>query len=803
MGLPRLWLRVACAVLVLSCLALGQIQQTRPKAKQSAPKVKQPAPDAVPQVSEPAPPPSPIEAIRTNNIGAALMDRHEFSEALGKFQTACVMNPESETACLNGGIAVLNMLRYDDAQRLLGTYSERHPENPRVWFNLALLERGEGNVGPALDDLQKVLALDPDDPDTQFFIGFLQAEQGHDQQAVAAFQRCLELDPLHVSAEYALSESLGHLGNAYDSQAHLERYHRLTALGLGKPVRFIYGEQGKYSRTEEMAIPAEVVLPAAPVRWVDVTAVAGIATGRRFATPPPHLASPRGPARAARRGHQPVPATPPQSGDAELSAPSLVGFLGGGACVFDYDGDGRPDIFLVNGDDKGHAALFRNMGNGKFANITKQAGIDFQSEGTGCAVGDYDNDGHPDLAVSSGDGITLFHNEGQGTFKDVTDAAGVHMEGLALGLTFIDYDQDGDLDLYVTRFGDFPLGNPSEPFSFPADAPGEGNVLWRSKGDGTFEDATKQMELAGTAPSVGAIGTHLRNNSIDVVLTGWQKSPSVLLNTREGAFRSASPWAAEMPGPTAGVVAFDFDQDGMMDLAFTHWAPPGLSLWRNVRGKSFERVDLPSSEWMRGFGLAAFDYDSDGLVDLVAVGETFAGEGRIELLRNEGSAGFRDVTRETGLDKIALHNPRSVIAFDFDGTGTPGLLITQSGGPPVLLKQIPLAHAPSSTRADRNNWLALAVAGDQDNRMAIGARVDIFSGARKQSWEVSGASGYLGQGPPEILAGLGTENLADVVRILWPKGPLQDEFQLPGDQRRTIGEAEPPAPAEPAAPDKK
>src|ERR1700722_19578681 len=164
MEFPRIWLRAACAVLILSCLALGQIQQTRPKAKQSGPRAKQPAPDAAPQASEPAPPSSPIEAIRTNNIGAALMDRHEFSQALGKFQTACVMNPESETACLNGGIAVLNMLRYDDAQRLLGTYSERHPENPRVWFNLALLERAKGNVGPALDDLQKVVAIDPDDP---------------------------------------------------------------------------------------------------------------------------------------------------------------------------------------------------------------------------------------------------------------------------------------------------------------------------------------------------------------------------------------------------------------------------------------------------------------------------------------------------------------------------------------------------------------------------------------------------------------------------------------------------------------
>jgi hypothetical protein len=247
-----------------------------------------------------------------------------------------------------------------------------------------------------------------------------------------------------------------------------------------------------------------------------------------------------------------------------------------------------------------------------------------------------------------------------------------------------------------------------------------------------------------------------------------------------------------MPGPTAGVVAFDFDQDGTMDLAFTHWSAPGLSLWRNVEGKSFERVDLPSLEWMRGWGLAAFDYDNDGLVDLVAVGDTFSGEGRIALLRNEGVAGFRDVTQETGLDKIALHNPRSVIAFDFDGSGTPGLLITQSGGPPRLLKEVPAGLIPpKGPAAVKNNWLALTEEGDPDNRMALGARIDIFSGARKQSREVSGASGYLGQGPPDVLVGLGTENLADVVRVRWPSGLLQDELQVPGDQRKKILESEP------------
>ena len=189
---------------------------------------------------------------------------------------------------------------------------------------------------------------------------------------------------------------------------------------------------------------------------------------------------------------------------------------------------------------------------------------------------------------------------------------------------------------------------------------------------------------------------------------------------------------------------------------------------------------------MRAWGIAAFDYDNDGWIDLVAVGETFAGKGQIVLLRNEGVGAdgnihFRDVTHETGLDKIALHNPRSVIAFDPDGDGSADLLITQNGLAPVLLKNV---------GGSENNWLQLALSGDPDNRTGIGARVEILSGARKQFLEVPGASGYLGQGPAEIFTGLGDEeDAADVLRLAWPTGVQQNVMQLPGNQRTVIEES--------------
>jgi hypothetical protein len=569
----------------------------------------------------------------------------------------------------------------------------------------------------------------------------------------------VKLDPFHASAELGLAEVAQHTGDTAAALAHLNRFRHITSDNLGEPISVAYGQQGKYSRAQELPQEPERVFPALPVKFVDVTVASGLPST-------PFAASRTGRTRTKK----------------ESSASPLASFLGSGTCVFDYDGDGKPDIFLVNADGSGNGMLYRNTGEGKFVNETKEAKLEFHGEGTGCAIGDYDNDGYPDLVVSSGGGVTLYHNEGNGAFKDVTNAAGIHVDGVVLGVTFVDYDQDGNLDLYVTRFEDFPMRNSGEPFSFPEGTSAPGNILFRNKGNGTFVDWTKETGLRGASPSIGAIESDINNDGAgDIVISGWQRSPMLFVNQREGAFRGESPWAAPMPGPAAGIAAADFDRDGWMDLAFTHWAPPGLSLWRNVSGRSFQPVRLPDPGWMRGWGLAPLDYDNDGWIDLVAVGENFAGEGGIALLRNEGSQGFRNVTQETGLDRITLRNPRSVIAFDFDGDGSTDLLITQNNLPPKLLKNVGAA---------KNGWLQIAFKGD-DSKTGIGVKVEIFAGSERQKWEVPGGSGYLGQGPQEISMGLGSQRGADVVRVVWPSGMVQDELQVIGGKRDLIMEVDP------------
>jgi len=707
---------------------------------------------------------------RDNNFGVALMNRQQFEAALGKFQRACILDPQTDVGCVNAGIALLNMQRFEDARRILEKSAERDPQNPRVWFNLGLLEKATDHPGAAIEDFQKAGTLDPADADSQYFAGLLYSQQQQYEKAIESFKAALKLNPFHVSAEFGLAQALQRTGDTQSAKKHLERFQHLGAEKLGKPISFIYGEQGKYSLARMMPPAPEAVPPVVPVHFVNVTSLSGLS-----AEPSAHVLS-----AGARSKAQPRHVTPATSAAHESGARSLASFLGSGACIFDFDGDGMQDIFLVNSDGKGNAALYHNLGKGKFVNVTKAAGLEMHGEGAGCAVGDYDNDGRADLAVSFLGRVALYHNEGKGKFKDVTADAGIHVDGLPLGMTFIDYDHDGDLDLYVTRFNDFPIDVPSQPFTFPPGTKPAGNILWRNNGNGTFTDWTTESGLRGSAPSVGAIGSDFDNDrAIDFVVTGWEDSPTVFVNQREGAFRAVHPWIAPMPNPTAGVVALDFNKDGWMDLAFTHWGPVGVSLWRNVAGKAFERVPLPDPGWMRGWGIAALDYDNDGWVDLVAVGENFSGEGRILLLRNEGPAGFRDVTHETGLDKIVLHDPRGVIPIDAAGDGSPGLLITQNGLPPLLLQNV---------GGNRYNWLRLDFKGEHDNKSGIGTKVEMFAGALEQKWEVAGASGYLGQGSTEILAGLGVEREAEIVRLLWPTGVLQDEMEIQAHKAELVTE---------------
>ncbi|MGH9704541.1 MAG: FG-GAP-like repeat-containing protein, partial [Candidatus Acidiferrales bacterium] len=688
----------------------------------------------------------PEQALRLNRLGVAALNRQQMQQALKDFEQAAALDPQLFAAHLNQGIALLNLQRYEPAEKILLEAARSDPKSARAWFNLGLLYKSTNEAEKSIDSFERAAAIDPADPETHYFLGLLHAQLHQYEPAIAEYQRALALNPFHVSAEFGLAQAYQRFGNPGEAKSHLARFQHLTQDKLGAPISLVYGEQGKYSLAEQTAPALAPVPPRIPVRFELATEKSGL----------------------------------PARWPAAVAAPKTSAeFLGSGACVFDYDGDGKPDLFLANADGSGAGALFHNLGNGRFENVTRASGLAVSPHPVSCAAGDFDNDGHTDLAISFNGGVRLFHNEGNGSFTDATGSAGISMDGLVTGLTWVDYDHDGDLDLYAARFADFPLED-LHNFVPPPGSPITTNLLWRNNGNKTFTDWTAQTGLGNFPNTLGALASDANNDrAVDLILTGWHKSIPLLLNPREGEFKFTEPFASPVaPPPAVGAVALDFNKDGWMDYAFTHFGNPALTLWRNIDGTNFEPVPLPKLDWTRAWGVAAFDYDNDGWIDLVAVGENSQG-GQIVLLRNEGPKGFRDVTREAGLDQLHLLNPRSILAADFNGDGASDLLITQNGAAPILLL---------NKGGNRNHWIQFALKGANDNKNGFGAKVELFAGALYQKWEVVSSSGYLGQSSAQITAGLGAAREADVLRMLWPTGVLQDEVELAAGRIHNIKE---------------
>ena len=688
-----------------------------------------------------------LEAARLNNVGEAYMNQQLFEKALKAFTDAAALDPKLLVAGTNEGIALFNLGRVEPAKKLLEDLAKSNPNDPHVWYNLGLLYKNNSDSQGAVDAFKRVTEIDANDPDTWYFFGTAYSQMKQFPQAIEAFQHALKLNPLHASAEFGLSRAYQQSGDSPTARQHLQRFQYITQNKLGAAITLAYGEQGKYSTVESSPSVVEKVPPAIAVKFVDVTKEAGLA------------------------------------GIASTTSADLASFLAPGACFLDFDGDGSIDLFVASNGPQGGMGLYRNRGNGKFEEVTEKAGLDPKQRAVGCMAGDYDNDGATDLALSFDGRVAVLHNEKNGTFKDITNAIGIKSDGLNLGLTFIDYDHDGDLDLYVARYEEAGQYDPRLLHAFNAGIKPEGHsAIWRNNGNGTFTDVTDSLGVQGTTPSIAAVGTDYNNDrAIDLLSTGWNwgKSPTVFENPREGMFAVRRPFPESTNAASVGTAVLDFNHDDWMDVVFSHWGVPAITLWKNIEGKRFEPVILPTTSWIRAWGVAAFDYDDDGWVDLVAVGETVGetkdGKGEVRLFRNLGPDGWKDVTTDVGLDKIQFKEPRAIITGDYDGDGATDLLITQNNGPAVLLR---------NDGGNKNNWLKLDLKGLGDNKSAIGTKVEVFSGANRQKFEIAGSNGYLGQNSLELTIGLGPAKQADVVRMLWPTGVLQDEIEVPANKKQ-------------------
>jgi tetratricopeptide (TPR) repeat protein len=678
-----------------------------------------------------APEKNPSEAARLNNLGCAYMNQQLFEKALKYFEDAGGADPNLHVAKINQGIALLSLARVDPAKKILDEAAKEDPKDPHVWYALGMLEKNSSDPQAAVDDFKRVIGIDDSDADTWYFLGTAYSQLKQFPQAIDAFEHALKLNPLHASAQFGLSRAYQQSGDTAHAREHLARFQYVTQNKLGSAMSLAYGEQGKYSLAEESQAATIKIPQQIPVNFVEVTKEAGL-TGKVSSSTPPDPAYSLGP----------------------------------GACFLDYDNDGKIDLFLANNGSQAGMSLYQNLGNGKFEDVTKQAGLDPTAYAFSCATGDYDNDGFVDIAVSLSDGVRLLHREKNGRFTDATKAAGITAGNRDAGIAFVDYDHDGDVDLYITRTtvmqGDVGLFH---------------SAMWRNNANGTFTEVTDTTGFDKGVHVANAVGTDYNNDrAVDLVTSG--DVATIFANPREGKFKKLDHWTdpTTVVGNTTGIAVLDFDHDGWMDFAFTHssWTP-AITLWRNNHGKSFEQIKLPETNWARAYGVAGLDYDNDGWVDLLAVGETKDGKGEIKLFRNLGPDGWKDVSADVGLDKIQLKDPRAIITGDYDNDGATDLLITQNHGPAVLLK---------NEGGNKNNWLRLALKGLNDNKSAIGTKVEVFSDGIRQKFEIYGSNGYLGQNSPYLTVGLGQSKQADVVRMLWPTGVLQDEVEVASNQQK-------------------
>lgn len=663
------------------------------------------------------------QAARLNNLGVALMNQQLTEKALSNFQQAHAADPSLALPVLNQGIALLYMQRLPEAEAALNEAAKLDPKNPGVWYSLGLVNRNAGKPQQAIEDFVRASALDPMSADAHYFLGSSYFEVQQFDKAQTEFEAALRLNPVHASSIFGLARTLQHLGKTAEAQEQLRHFAQLTRTKTATPLATTYGDQGRYAMAQDIGLPEKPVEKMIPVTFV-AQEVHGALT----------------------------PAQPAQKDG-----------LGAGACILDITGGGHKDLVVLDhAPAPGRNAIhsYKNSGNGSFEEIS-DTGLIAKASAIACAVGDYDNDGLPDLAVALSDRVVLFHNLGNGKFADVTSQVGLQPLNRPAGLTFVDFDHDGDLDLFVT----------GSPASTPGDAKTASgpSVLWRNNGNNTFTEWTRATGLAGEGKTLNAVLSDVNNDrAVDLVVSGSAGAPTFFANPREGKFKASALYGDKSLSATVGISAFDFNKDDWMDFAVTHEGAPGLSLWRNVDGEHFERVPLPLKNARRAYGVTSIDIDNDGWIDLAAVVDTDQGT-QVRVFRNRGPEGFEDVSGAIGLDKLKLVDARSVIAADVDGDGAADLVVTQLNGPPAVLRNV---------GGSRNHALRLDLTGLADNKFAIGTKIEVMVNGHKQKFEVTGASGYLSQSSPEILAGIGQATRVDVVRLLWPTGVPQDEIDV-------------------------
>jgi hypothetical protein len=498
----------------------------------------------------------------------------------------------------------------------------------------------------------------------------------------------------------------------------------------------------------------------------------------------------------------------------------IVESMAGGVAMFDFDNDGRLDIYLVNSYTVGEAlqkkprapaALYRNLGAGKFEDVAAKAGVTDPGWAMGVSVADYDNDGDDDLHVTCFGPDRLYRNRGNGTFEDVTAKAGVSDPRFSTGAAWGDYDRDGDLDLFVTNYVDFKLDDLPQfgkgalcqyraiPVQCgPRGLPGAGDSLYRNNGDGTFTDVSKQAKVDDPKGyyGLGVMWTDLDDDGWPDIFVANDATPNYAYrNNRDGTFTEMGFMlgvAVDENGVeqgSMGVSIGDYDRDGRLDLIITNFADQYNAIYRKgpdgiftdvSRATKTADVSLPFVGW----GAKFFDYDNDGWLDLLVTnghvypqveGAFPGGEyGQRKLFyRNSRDGTFVEIG--SSIPALAARRVSRGAAFgDYDEDGDVDVIVNEIDGAPMLLR--------NDGGSSAGHWISLSLRGTKSNRNAVGARVELKAGGLTQIDEVHAGDSYISHSDWRLHFGLGAATTVDEITVRWPGGAVEKLTKVKADQ---------------------